>query len=264
MDDKTVQYYSNAAAKLAERYESMTSSVSRYFHTAFPEGARLLDIGAGSGRDLVRLLSPGYDAYGVEPSEEMRTQALALHPELRARLDAGALPDLGHPFSGGFDGVLCSAVLMHLSREQVFDAVFAIRNVLHEGGGLLLSIPSARPDLDTNHRDTSGRLFTPLPADYLELLLERLGFQLVGKWTSEDGLGREGYVWCTLLFHLRHGEGLRAADQIEGILTRDRKTATYKLALFRALSEIAVKEFEQAQWLVHNQGTFSGMDRCGS
>ena len=32
----------------------------------------------------------------------------------------------------------------------------------------------------------------------------------------------------------------------EGIPNRDRKTATYKLALFRALSEIATTEFEQA------------------
>lgn len=249
MDESTIRYYSRNAARLSERYESITGSVAQYFQVAFPVGARVLDIGAGSGRDTVQLLSLGYDAYGVEPSQEMRAQALDLHPELCDRLGASALPNLGQPFEGAFDGVLCSAVLMHLPREQILDAAFAIRDVLREGGRLLISIPSARPDLTPDHRDANGRLFTPLPADYLELLFERLGFHLVSKWVSDDGLKREGYTWRTLLFHLHLGDGLRAADQIEGILTRDRKTATYKLALFRALSEIAVKEFEQAQWL---------------
>lgn len=38
-------------------------------------------------------------------------------------------------------------------------------------------------------------------------------------------------------------------DQIEGILNRDRKVATYKFALFRALAEIAIQEPRSARWL---------------
>jgi hypothetical protein len=41
----------------------------------------------------------------------------------------------------------------------------------------------------------------------------------------------------------------RSLEVIEGILNNDRKTATYKLALFRALAEIATTEFEQARWI---------------
>src|SRR5262249_36338562 len=151
---------------------------------------------------------------------------------LKERLGSAELPNLGQPFGGHFDGVLCSAVLMHIPREQLFDAAFAIRNVLNENRRLLLSVPRNRSGLDDQHRDSMERLFTPLNADYLQLLFERLGFQLIGKWRSDDGLDREGYSWCTLLFQLWHGGTLRPLDQIEGILNRDRKTATYKLALF--------------------------------
>ncbi|MBZ5499769.1 MAG: hypothetical protein LAP85_25500 [Acidobacteriia bacterium] len=77
-------------------------------------------------------------------------------------------------------------------------------------------------------RDDRGRLFTPLVPEALELLFERLGFQRIGKWEIPDR--RPGYSWTTLLFDLRSDQQLRPIDQIEGVLNRDRKVATYKLA----------------------------------
>jgi hypothetical protein len=51
-----------------------------------------------------------------------------------------------------------------------------------------------------------------------------------------------------LLLKLRAGGALRAVDQIEAILNRDRKVATYKLALFKALAEMALQEPRLATW----------------
>jgi hypothetical protein len=51
-----------------------------------------------------------------------------------------------------------------------------------------------------------------------------------------------------LLFELRSTGALRAVDQIEGILNRDKKVASYKLALFRALAELAIQEPRCATW----------------
>ena len=97
MDEKTSQYYRSHATELTKRYDAVVSSVSRYFRVAFTEGARLLDVGAGSGRDMAMLQSMGYDVYGVEPCDEMLAQAEANHPELASRLAIGQLPDLGNP-----------------------------------------------------------------------------------------------------------------------------------------------------------------------
>lgn len=249
VDPRTAAYYEAHAPEVAARYESVSSPVARYFAAAFVTGSRVLDVGAGSGRDLAALAAAGCEAFGVEPTAGLREAAIHAHPELAGRIAAGALPQLGEPFGGAFDGVLCSAVLMHLPESDLFDAAFALRRVLRPNGRLLLSLPEARGDVGADHRDAQGRLFQPYAADYLQLLFERLGFQQIGRWVSDDALQRTGTRWFTLLLELRAGGPLRAVDQIEGVLNRDRKVATYKLALFRALAEIAGQEPRTARWL---------------
>jgi SAM-dependent methyltransferase len=249
MDEQTLRYYETFASDAAERYNSAKGGIRDLLSLAFAPGMRVLDVGAGSGRDMRHLLEMGIDAYGVDPSDRLRAGAVEDDSVLRGRLERGGLPDLGQPFGGQFDGVLCSAVLMHLPRDKIFDSAFALRSVLKENGRLLISVPLEGPTVGADNRDSHGRLFTPLQADFLELLFERLGFRQVGRWCSDDALGRAGRSWCALLFQLWHGKALRPIDEIEGILSRDKKTATYKLALFRALSEIATTEFEQARWI---------------
>lgn len=248
MDDQTLSYYDAFAGEIAESYDGVKGGIGQFFPLAFSPGMRVLDVGAGSGRDIRNLLDMGVDAYGIEPSDRLRACALERYPVLAGRLEHGELPKLGKPFGGQFDGIVCSAVLMHLPREEIFDAAVALRDALKDDGRLLISIPADRPDIDEHHRDSRGRLFTPLNEEYLGLLFERLGFQQVGKWHSSDATGRQGHSWCTLLFYLRHAQTARPLDEIAGILSRDRKVATYKLALFRALAEVATTAFEQARW----------------
>ncbi|MGV3570603.1 MAG: class I SAM-dependent methyltransferase [Ramlibacter sp.] len=248
MDAKTLAYYETSGEQLALRYESVPSPVSRFFRVAFPEGARVLDVGAGSGRDLAALSAAGYDAFGVEPSSSLREAALVAHPELAGRIVEGALPHLGNPHGGNFDGILCSAVLMHLAEADLFDAAFALRGLLAKGGRLLLSLPRNRTDIHADGRDGDGRLFSPYTPEYIGLLFERLGFRPIGRWDTDDALGRPGTGWFTLLLELGPGDQVRAVDQIEGVLNRDRKVATYKLALFRALAEMATQEARVATW----------------
>lgn len=249
MDEKTQNYYAVNSKDVAERYDAVESHMKKILGQAFFAGMRVLDVGAGSGRDVNILLEMGCEAYGIEPCDELREVAVQKRPQLENRICSGQLPQLGQPFEGGFDGVLCSAVLMHLTKAEMLDTAISLRDVLSENGKLLISVPIERDGLDEEHRDAQGRLFTPLSPDYLQLLFERVGFNLLEKWITNDGLGRKGYSWYVLLFQLKHSKGSRPLDMIEGILNRDRKTATYKLALFRALSDIAITEFEQVQWV---------------
>ena len=74
MDPQTLSYYVTHAAELARRYESVASPVARYFDVSFAAGSRVLDVGAGSGRDLAALRAAGYDAFGgwAQPVSQWR------------------------------------------------------------------------------------------------------------------------------------------------------------------------------------------------
>ena len=248
MDSKTIQYYNDHGDELFEIYSRSKGGPAKYFQVAFPQGSEILDIGAGSGRDLGMLIHEKYEAYGAEPSHRLRELALQT-PGLAGRIWDGALPDLAVRIDRKFDGILCSAVFQHIPRNQQFDAAFDIRNLLRTNGRLLLSIPKDRSGIDALGRDEDGRLFTQLVPEELELLFERLGFQRIGTWADADSLGRPGISWVTLLFSLHSDQTLRPIDRIEGVLNRDRKVATYKLALFRALCDIALTNFHIAEWL---------------
>jgi SAM-dependent methyltransferase len=220
MNPQTVNYYARNAQEVAHRYESISSPMARYVAVAFPAGGRILDIGAGTGRDLAHLHAAGYDAFGVEPVVGFAEIAVRIHPELQGRLASGSLPDLGNPFGGGFDGILCCAVLMHVPETDLLDTAFALRSQLKPHGRLLISLPLTRTDVQADERDANGRLFKTYAPEYLQLLFERIGFQMIGRWDRDGAFARAGTRWYTLLFELRAGS-VRAVDQIEGICCRD-------------------------------------------
>lgn len=249
MDKQTLSYYSRNAGEIFSRVDSMEGGISRHFKEAFPEKGVILDIGAGVGRDLRHLISEGHKAFGIEPCDELRGHFIHKYPSYSDRIKSGKLPGDLSFINIQFDGIVCSAVLMHIPREHLFDSLFAMKRALRKSGRLLISIPGDRPDIGFDRRDENGRLFTDILPEYLELLLERMGFQRIRKWKDQDGFGREGYNWITLLFELSDDALVRPIDQIESVLNRDKKVATYKLALFRALCDIAMTQFQRAVWL---------------
>lgn len=185
MDERTEAFYSRNAGRLALDYQQADSDYFATLDRAFEKAGKILDVGCGAGRDCACLLGKGKDVYGVDASPEMLAEAKALFKRKGhssdGRLFQGALPDLSQFSDGEFDGLLCSAVLMHLPEEAIFDAVYSLRRVLRPGGVLLISVPSNRPDIDPQtRRDGAGRLFTRLPAARLRLLFEWGGFKVDG------------------------------------------------------------------------------------
>jgi len=77
MDPQTANFYEANAAEIVRRYEAVESPIERYFAASFLPGARVMDIGCGSGRDLSRLVANGYEGYGIEPVDSLRAAALA-------------------------------------------------------------------------------------------------------------------------------------------------------------------------------------------
>lgn len=117
-----------------------------------------------------------------------------------------------------------------LSSGSPFNVAFALRNRLTADARLLVRWPVTTMNT---------------PAAEFTLLLERIGFRAVDQWPSVSLPGNPVF----LLYRLSSAAGSRAIDRIESVLSRDRKVATYKLALVRALAEIALTEYRSVRWL---------------
>lgn len=244
MDSQTSAFYARNAEWLASEYSRISPEFENRLLRVFAKSRKILDVGCGIGRDLSFLLRKGKDAYGVDASKEILAAARStLEADgilAQGRLFEAELPDLKHFGDGEFDGVLCSAVLMHLAEDNLFDAVYSLRRILKPGGTLLVSVPATRNDVNpTTCRDQHGRLFSELPPAKLQLLFERVGFAVQESEIVADALGRDGIRWCIIEFVRLDESAERPLHLVESILNRDKKDATYKLALFRALAEIA-------------------------
>ena len=182
----------------ADGAEAERSAISRQFAASFAPGARVLDVGCGKGRDVVALLDMGFDAWGIEPNDAMRARALARDPRLGGRIAPATLPDLGQPFGGGFDGVVCCAVLMHLSPDDLPATLAALVSVLRPQGHLLLALPEMRADLLVDGRDPDGRQFANHAPERVEALLAGLGLALVR--CEEIASSSTDTRWRVLLF----------------------------------------------------------------
>lgn len=203
MDHATLRYYAENAKAVATRYESVVSKLSASFDSAFKPNSKVLDVGCGSGRDLAALRSRGHDCYGIDGTAEFVELAQEVHPELAGRITHAVLPDCELPFSGEFDAVLCSAVLMHLPIDQLAPSAIFIKRCLKPGGRLLYSVPSKRLDVDETERDEHGRLFVLDSEQRLQRIFEQIGFGLVHTWSDSDSLGRRSVEWLSVLMELR-------------------------------------------------------------
>ena len=208
LDTQTQAYYSSNAALLAEQYRSAAGGIDTWFDVAFPKGSRILDVGCAAGRDVSLLLEGGREAFGVDPCAELIDEGLRFAPSLEGRLSVDALPALSTIPDSSFDGILCSAVLMHLPEETLFDAAFGLRRVLKPGGRLLVSLPLDPMGEPFTVRDEKGRFHNGLSPERLELLLSRLGFTCIGRGENTDALGRVEKKWVVGLFALESGDAL--------------------------------------------------------
>lgn len=245
-DPTTLDAYAQHASHFLARDATLEASpLAPWFRVAFRPGSRVVDVGAGSGREVLALVREGYDAWGVEPVESLRRAANERVG--RERVVDGALPGL--PEQAPADGLVCSAVLQHLPPSQLFDAVLELRGLLKPGGRALVSVPRGARDDVRDGRDPWQRLFSDVRPEQYQLLFERVGFATLAREDSADAHGRPGVAWTTFLFELPTGGAQRPVDQLASVIgTGERKVATYKLALLRALNDLAMTQPHAARW----------------
>lgn len=243
MDEQTIAAYEARATDFAERHRAIQPlELYRVVLGHFHPGERTADIGCGCGRDVAWLHQQDFRVTGYDASDEMLAAARAAYPQLA--FQRAALPELIEIDTGVYGNVLCSAVLMHLPREQLITAVLALARILRVGGRLVLAYRASRGDQE---REPDGRLFTGIPPGKLTLLLEAAGFSVMDSTRQPDST-RPGVVWTVILAEKQPLSTARGLDRVQSILAQDAKTATYKLALIRAFCAISRQEAHLVTW----------------
>jgi SAM-dependent methyltransferase len=155
--------YANEAPDLFERYEFRDpAGIHKPWAHFFPAPpARILDIGAGTGRDAAWFVSLGHSVLAVEPTDALREGAARLHPEPEIEWLDDILPGLPHVMARGetYDLILMHAVWMHLTAAEREEGMANLAQLLQPGGRIAMSqrhgpIPAGRRMFDVSGEET--------------------------------------------------------------------------------------------------------------
>lgn len=191
-------FYEEHASNLADGYEALTleaahPGLARIMATRHVgKKLRILDVGAGTGRDAAWFAAQKHEVVAVEPSEAMRTVAHRLHaaPAIDWRDDK--LPDLStlHEDGGTFDLIVVSAVWMHVRREDRKRALQSIMHLLKSDGMLYLTLRLGPEEPE--------RAIYKVSLDDFKQTAAALGLQVQELETQTDLLGRPNIRWQAL------------------------------------------------------------------
>jgi SAM-dependent methyltransferase len=102
-----------------------------------PAGARILDVGCGTGEQIHAYREAGLDAAGIEPAHAMRERAQRLNPD--ATILDGTILSIPFP-DRSFDFVLALEVLRYLDRSDWPQAFREMLRVLRPGAPLFVTL----------------------------------------------------------------------------------------------------------------------------
>jgi 2-polyprenyl-3-methyl-5-hydroxy-6-metoxy-1,4-benzoquinol methylase len=189
--------YDSDPSRFHELYEEVRfERVHRAFLRFLPDiGARVLDVGAGSGRDAEALANRGYRVTAVEPSAGMRQLAERHHKDARIVWVDDSLPALTRvrALRQKYEFILVSAVWMHLSPDQRPHAMTNLARLLSPNGRIAITLRLG-PEIDQ-------RSIYEVDADEVLQLAKQNGLVAAyqGRVTS-DSFKRVNVRWRKILF----------------------------------------------------------------
>lgn len=150
MDDSTRDYYEQEAQRFFDATVNIDPTpILTPLAEALLPGARILDIGCGSGRDLLWLKERGFHPHGLEPSAALASLA-EQHSGCPVTVGELTTTDL---LDRPWDGILVSGVLVHLPHKAVPGHLLRLAGALADGGRLYVSVKEGKGEgADADHR----------------------------------------------------------------------------------------------------------------
>lgn len=194
--DRSVAFYDRSAEDLVDRYEAVEFAKAHPYLVSTLTGKpkkRVLDVGAGTGRDAAAMADLGHAVTAVEPSDRMRGLARTLHGVMPIAWIDASLPKLAAPAlnNKSFDLIVLSAVWMHVHPSARRSALERLSNLLADGGEIYMTLRVGPGD--------PGRAMYPVSAEELEHLAPLAGLTYRQIAEAPDLLGRADLRWKTVV-----------------------------------------------------------------
>jgi len=189
---KTIDYYNKHAEEFtASTFEVDMESLYQPFLVELQEGARILDVGCGSGRDTLAFKNKGYQVDAIDYSEELvkkATQLTGTSIKLKSFYEVDDYE--------AYDGIWACASLLHCERNCLAEVIEKLLSALKPNGMLYMSFKYGNGD-----RQKEGRQFTDLDEVQADALLGQFdNVQQIQQWTTIDQRPDRQEKWLNLLW----------------------------------------------------------------
>ena len=189
---KIIDYYNKHAEEfIALTFDVDMESLYQPFLAELPEGARILDVGCGSGRDTLAFKDKGYQVEAIDYSAELVKKAKELTGiEVRQQ----SFYELNE--SEKYDGIWACASLLHCDRDFLPEVMGHIFKALKPNGVCYMSFKYGNTD-----REKDGRSFTDLNEQQAHELLKQIDQALLlQQWITIDKRPDRDEEWLNVLW----------------------------------------------------------------
>lgn len=187
----TIDYYN----RIADSYYWTTvgidmSKLRNAFAAYLPAESRVIDLGCGSGRDVMAFCDMGHDASGLDASKELVELA---KERLEVKASVGDM--VTWRASEPYDGIWCCASLIHLNEEEKKRFFGNLQYNLKPGGVIYISV---KEGIETG-TDEEGVYTSNCTADELKSFLDGADCEILETVVTEDAMGRPGVKWLNVI-----------------------------------------------------------------
>lgn len=186
-EQKTIDAYEkNAKAWASSRNDAdYWQKEKRLFKKYLPTG-KVLEVGAGGGRDAKDLIALGYSYIGTDISNGLLNEARINVPQ--AHFEIQSVYELDF-LEESFDGVWACAVLLHMPKNRIDEALKSIRRVMKTGGTMCITLKMGTGERFVSGDHTGGidyeRFFSFYEDDEFRSILKRNEFEVLKSYVTD-------------------------------------------------------------------------------
>ncbi|MFB6181873.1 MAG: class I SAM-dependent methyltransferase [Candidatus Magasanikbacteria bacterium] len=161
------------------------------------EGDKVLDAGCGSGRDAKYFSENNLEVLGIDLSEEMLKRAEENSPNAYFKeMDVRQLN-----FSqNSFDGIWCCALLPHIPKEEINEAVKELKRVLKPEGTIFMSFKQGEGEkfVEKDRYNGNQKFFAYYTKDEIKELLNSHNFKIKNIFLENSEKFQKNLTWISI------------------------------------------------------------------